>query len=220
MAADMPPTPADTERRRAIEAVLMVADEPVAPGLLAQLLEVGTADVEALCAQMATIYEAEDRGFVLARVAGGYRFQSHPDLAPYVERFVLDGQSARLSAAALETLAIVAYKQPVSRAQVAAIRGVNVDGVMRTLQQRGYVTEVARDPGPGQAGLFGTTRLFLERLGLDSVDELPPLADFVPRAEVMDALEAGLRHRDGDAHGQGAEASSQAASVEPDDLDG
>src|ERR1700738_3437808 len=117
MAAEMPPTPADTERRRAIEAVLMVADEPITPGLLAQLLEVGTADVDALCAQMAAIYEAEDRGFVLARVAGGYRFQSHRDLAPYVERFVLDGQSARLSSAALETLAIVGYKQTVRHAQ-------------------------------------------------------------------------------------------------------
>ena len=107
------------------------------------------ARVEELCAELAAAYEAEDRGFVLVRVAGGYRFQSHPDLAPYVERFVLEGQSARLSAAALETLAIVAYKQPVSRAQVAAIRGVNVDGVMRTLQQRGYIDEVGRDPGPG-----------------------------------------------------------------------
>src|SRR5690242_11514644 len=109
MAADLPPSEADTERRRAIEAILMVADEPVPPGLLAQLLEVKPADVESLCAQMAAIYEAEGRGFVLARVAGGYRFQSHPDMAPYVERYVLDGQSARLSAAALETLAIVAY---------------------------------------------------------------------------------------------------------------
>ena len=116
------------------------------------------ARVEELCAELAAAYEADDRGFVLARVAGGYRFQSHPDLAPYVERFVLEGQSARLSAAALETLAIVAYKQPVSRAQVAAIRGVNVDGVMRTLQQRGYIEEVGRDPGPGQAVLYGTTR--------------------------------------------------------------
>jgi segregation and condensation protein B len=196
MAADMPPTPADTERRRAIEAVLMVADEPVAPGLLAQLLEVGTADVEALCAQMATIYEAEDRGFVLARVAGGYRFQSHPDLAPYVERFVLDGQSARLSAAALETLAIVAYKQPVSRAQVGAIRGVNVDAVMRTLQHRGYIADVAKDPGPGLAVLYGTTGLFLEKLGLDSLAELPSLGAFVPSGDVVEALERGLRLED------------------------
>nr|NIR41280.1 SMC-Scp complex subunit ScpB [Actinomycetota bacterium]NIS36283.1 SMC-Scp complex subunit ScpB [Actinomycetota bacterium]NIT98638.1 SMC-Scp complex subunit ScpB [Actinomycetota bacterium]NIU22254.1 SMC-Scp complex subunit ScpB [Actinomycetota bacterium]NIU70833.1 SMC-Scp complex subunit ScpB [Actinomycetota bacterium] len=101
--------------------------------------------------------------------------------------------SARLSAAALETLAVVAYKQPVSRNQIAAIRGVNVDGVMRTLQQRGYVDEVARDPGPGQAVLYGTTPTFLERLGLDSVNDLPPLGDFFPQPEVVEALERGLR---------------------------
>lgn len=188
-----------TEEHRAIEAILMVAEEPVEPHLLAQLLEVPPAQVDALCAELAAAYEAEERGFVLVRVAGGYRFQSHPDLAAYVERFVLEGQSARMSAAALETLAIVAYKQPVSRAQVAAIRGVNVDGVVRTLQQRGFIEEVARDPGPGQAVLYGTTRLFLERLGLDSVDELPPLAQFVPGAEVVEALEVGLLPDDLDA---------------------
>jgi segregation and condensation protein B len=181
------------EEARAIEAILMVADEPVPPHLLAQLLEIPPARVEQLCDELAASYDAEDRGFVLVRVAGGYRFQSHPDLAPYIERFVLDGQSARMSAAALETLAIVAYKQPVSRGQVAAIRGVNVDGVMRTLQQRGYIGEVARDPGPGQPVLYGTTPLFLEKLGLDSVDDLPPLGDFVPAAEVMEALEQSLR---------------------------
>src|SRR5204863_8340079 len=125
-----------TEAERAIEAILMVAEEPVEPQLLAQLLEMSPAKVEELCATLAATYEADDRGFVLARVAGGYRFQSHPDLAPYVERFVLDGQSARLSSAALETLAIVAYKQPISRGQVSAIRGVDVDAVMRTLQHR------------------------------------------------------------------------------------
>ncbi len=178
---------------RAVEAVLMVAEEPLEAGLLAQLLEVPTGRVEEMCAQLASSYEAEERGFVLVRVAGGYRFQSHPDLAAYVERFVLEGQSARLSAAALETLAIVAYKQPVSRAQVAAIRGVNVDGVMRTLQHRGYVEEVARDPGPGQAVLYGTTRAFLEKLGLDSLDDLPPLGDFVPPASQVEAFERGLR---------------------------
>jgi len=196
MAADLPPTAADTERRRALEAVLMVADEPVPPELLAQLLELSSAAVEALCAQMAAIYEAEERGFVLARVAGGYQFQSHPDLAPYVERFVLEGQSARLSAAALETLAIVAYKQPVSRGQVGAIRGVNVDAVMRTLQHRGYIAEVGHDPGPGQAVLYATTPLFLERVGLDSLDELPNLGQFVPSGEVVETLERGLRLED------------------------
>ena len=126
-------------------------------------------------------------------MAGGYRYQSHRDLSAYVERFVLDGQSARMSAAALETLAIVAYKQPLSRAQVSAIRGVNVDGVMRTLQHRGYIAEVARDPGPGQAVLFGTTADFLQRLGLDSLDDLPSLAEFVPGPDVVEALEQGLR---------------------------
>ena len=106
---------------------------------------------------------------------------------------MLEGQSAQLSATALQTLAIVAYKQPASRALVSAIRGVNADAVMRTLQVRGYVEEVARDPGPGQAVLYGTSRLFLERLGLDSLEDLPPLAEFVPGPEVMEALEQGLR---------------------------
>jgi segregation and condensation protein B len=182
-----------TESRRALEAIVLVADQPVEPQLLAQLLEISQERVEELAAELTAEYQEQERGFVLARVAGGYRFQSAPDLAPYVERFVLEGQSTRLSAAALETLAIVAYKQPLSRAQVSAIRGVDVDGVMRTLQQRGYVTEVARDPGPGSAILYGTTTRFLEELGLDSLDDLPPLAEFVPGAEVMDALDAGLR---------------------------
>lgn len=185
--------PVTDEARRALEAVLMVAEEPVDPQLLGQLLEMAPRRVEDLCADLAADYEAGGRGFVLVRVAGGYRYQSHPDQAAYVERFVLEGQAGRLSGAALETLAIVAYKQPVSRAQVAAIRGVNVDGVVRTLQQRGYIAEVARDPGPGQAVLFGTTREFLERLGIDSLDDLPGLAEFVPGAEVVEALEHGLR---------------------------
>jgi segregation and condensation protein B len=181
-----------SETIRAVEAIVMVADEPVEPQLLAQLLEISPGRVDELCEELAASYEAEDRGFVLARVAGGWRFQSHPDLAPYVERFVLDGQPSRLSPAALETLAIVAYKQPVSRAQVAVIRGVNADAVMRTLSHRGYVEEVGRDPGPGQAVLYGTSRLFLERLGVDSLADLPPLGDFVPSAEVVEALERGL----------------------------
>lgn len=181
------------EVRRALEALVMVADSPVDPQLLAQLLEVSVERVENLCTELAAEYEAEGRGFQLVKVAGGYRYQSHPDEAPYVERFALEGQSARLSAAALETLAVVAYKQPVSRAQVSAIRGVNVDGVMRTLVQRGYVVEVGRDPGPGQAIMYGTGELFLERLGLDSLEDLPPLVQFIPDADVVEALEQGLR---------------------------
>jgi segregation and condensation protein B len=181
------------EAKRALEAVLMVAEAPVESQLLGQLLEVGADRVDELCDDLAGEYEREGRGFTVVRVAGGWRFQSHPDQAAYVERFVLEGQSARLSAAALETLAIVAYKQPVSRAQVASIRGVNVDGVMRTLQQRGLIAEVGRDPGPGTATLYGTTPAFLERLGIDRVEDLPPLGAFVPGADTVEALEAGLR---------------------------
>jgi len=181
------------EARRAIEAILMVAEEPIEPSVLAQLTEQPKDRVIEICEELQAQYEAEERGFMLVRIAGGFRFQSHPDLAPYVERFVLDGKSARLSAAALETLAIIAYKQPLSRAQVASIRGVNVDSVIRTLEVRGYVAEIGRDPGPGQATLFGTTTLFLERLGLDSLDQLPALGEFVPSADVMEQLERSLR---------------------------
>jgi segregation and condensation protein B len=184
------------EARRAIEAVLTAATEPVEPRFLAELVELPVEQVVALCAELGDEYERDGRGFVLRRVAGGYRLQTHPDLAAYVEHFVLEGQHVRLSGPALETLAIVAYKQPISRAQVSAIRGVNVETTLQTLMQRGYVTEVARDPGPGLAVLYGTTSLFLERLGLDSVKDLPPLGDFVPDAGIVEALERGLRVSD------------------------
>ncbi len=183
---------ARTEARRAIEAVVMVADEPADPRLLAQLVEVAPEIVEEICEELAAEYDESGRGFELVKVAGGWRFQSRGELSAYVERFVLSGQSSRLSAAALETLAIIAYKQPISRAQVSAIRGVNVDAVMRTLQQRGYIAELARDPGPGQAILFGTTSLFLEKLGINGLDELPSLGDFVPSVEVLETLERSL----------------------------
>lgn len=201
-----PPTPGDVaderglvasavsdEARRALEAVLMVAEQPIDAAILGQMVERSAQQVEDLLAGLAASYEEDGRGFQLVRVAGGWRFQSHADLSPYVERFILSGQTARLSAAALETLAIVAYKQPISRAQVSAIRGVNVDGVMRTLQQRGYIAEVGRDPGPGQASMFGTTSVFLERLGLNDLTELPSLGDFIPGADVVELLEQGLR---------------------------
>jgi len=196
----VPPMPPDElghdvrgEARKAIEAIVLVGEQPIDTRLLSQLLELAPAVVEELCHELAAEYEAEGRGFQLARVAGGWRYQTHPDQAPYVERFVLEGQTAKLSAAALETLAIVAYKQPISRAQVGAIRGVSVEGVMRTLVQRGYITEVARDPGPGQASMFGTTPAFLEKLGIDGLTDLPALGDFVPGADVVEQLERGLR---------------------------
>lgn len=182
-----------TETARALEAIVMVADHPVPTDTLASLTGFPPDHVESLLEELAASYAAQERGFELVRVAGGWRFQSHPDMAPYIERFVLEGQSARLSAAALETLAIVAYKQPISRAQIASIRGVGVDSVVRTLEQRGYIAEVARDPGPGQAVLFGTTPEFLERMGIDSLSQLPAIADFVPGADVVEALEHGLR---------------------------
>jgi segregation and condensation protein B len=183
----------DRELIRAIEAIVMVATEAVEPRLLAELLEVPVDHVERLCSTLALAYDDAGNGFEMVRVAGGYRYQSRGDLAPYVERFILEGQSARLSGAALETLAIVAYKQPLSRAQIASIRGVDPDAVLRTLQARGYVDQVGRDPGPGQAVLWGTTTTFLEKLGLDSVADLPPIAEFVPGPEVVEILESGLR---------------------------
>ncbi len=178
---------------RALEAIVLVADSPVESQLLAQLVELSVEEVEEALGALAAGYAEQQRGFQLVRVAGGWRFQTCNDLAPYVERFVLEGQSAKLSAAALETLAIIAYKQPISRAQIATIRGVSVDGVVRTLEQRGYIGEVARDPGPGQAVLFGTTPEFLVKMGLDSLSQLPAIAEFVPGADVVEALEHGLR---------------------------
>src|SRR4029077_13078656 len=179
----------DTETVRAMEAIMMVAVEPVAPDLLAQLLEQPTAVIERLCSRLSAAYDEAGHGFQMVKVAGGYRYQSHAELAPYVERFLLDGQRRGMVGAALESLAIVAYKQPLSRAQIASIRGVDPDGVLRTLQARGYVTEVARDSGPGQAILYGTTPSFLEKLGLNSLGDLPPIAAFVPGADVVEALE-------------------------------
>ncbi|MEY4340037.1 MAG: segregation and condensation protein [Actinomycetota bacterium] len=181
------------ETVRAIEAIVMVAVEPVPADMLAQLLEQPTATVDQLCTQLAEAYREAGHGFELVKVAGGWRYQSVADMSPYVERFLLDGQRARMSGAALETLAIIAYKQPLSRLQIASIRGVDPDGVIRTLQARGYVTEVGRDTGPGQAILYGTTPQFLEKLGLFSLSDLPPIAEFVPGADVVEALEHGLR---------------------------
>ena len=181
------------EYQRAIEAIALVSHDPVPHELLAQLLEQPTALIEQWCDELSERYRLARHGFELVRVAGGIRYQTTADLTPYVERFLLHEQRARLSGAALETLAIVAYKQPISRAQVAAIRGVDPDGVLRTLQARGYINEVARDDGPGQAILFGTTSTFLEKLGLESIDDLPVIAEFIPGPDVVEVLEHGLR---------------------------
>ena len=182
-----------TEMVRAIEAVLLVAQDPVPTDLIAQLLEIPSATVDFACGELTAAYEAAGHGFQLAKIAGGWRFQTHPDMAPYVERFILDGQRARLSGAALESLAIIAYKQPISRLQIASIRGVDPDAVLRTLHGRGYISPVSRDTGPGQAVMWGTTQLFLEKLGIADLESLPPIASFVPDASLVEALEKTLR---------------------------
>jgi segregation and condensation protein B len=165
--------------RAALEAILMVVDEPVGEATLADVLAQPAERVAAALAGLAAEYEDAGRGFELRRAAGGWRFYTRPEQAPYVERFVLDGQQTRLTQAALETLAVVAYRQPVTRSRVAAIRGVNCDGVIRTLLTRGLVEEAGMEPDSG-AYLYRTTSVFLEKLGLDSVEQLPPLAPFLP----------------------------------------
>jgi segregation and condensation protein B len=158
---------------------LLVADEPVPENILAQVLEVAQHDVAEALHELADSYAAEGRGFDLREVAGGWRYYTRAQFAPVVEKFVRDGQEVRLTQAALETLAVVAYRQPVSRAQVSAVRGVNCDGVMRTLTLRGLVEEGGVDEETG-ATLFRTTAYFLERLGLAGLDQLPELAPFLP----------------------------------------
>jgi segregation and condensation protein B len=163
-------------RIRELEAVLFVADEPVASASLAQVLDSDRATVEGLLEDLAAEYERTGSGLALRKVAGGWRIYTHPDTAAVVERFVLSSRHSRLTKAALETLAIVAYKQPVTRHQVSAIRGVNTEGVLKALAERGLLVEVGHDEGPGRPILYGTTPEFLERLGLDSVADLPSLA--------------------------------------------
>jgi segregation and condensation protein B len=175
--------------RRQLEAILFVADEPIPLNQLAQVTETARDTVEKTLRALHDEYGSADRGLVLREIAGGWRLFTHPDVAPYVERFVLAVQNPRLTQAALETLAIVAYKQPVSRQQIGSIRGVDSDGVVTTLEQRGLVREIARDPGPGQAVLYGTTTLFLERMGLKGLEDLPSIAAMLPPQSVADELE-------------------------------
>jgi segregation and condensation protein B len=160
----------------ALEALLFVSDEPVAAVVLAQALGLERREAEELCEELARSYEERGAGLVLRNVAGGWRVTTSPEVAPIVERYVLSSRHVRLTKASLETLAIVAYKQPVTRRQVSSIRGVNSDGVVRALVDRGLVAEVGREETPGRPVLYGTTPEFLEKLGLPSLAELPPLA--------------------------------------------
>jgi segregation and condensation protein B len=161
---------------RALEALLFVSDEPLTPSVIAQSLEVDRRTADALCDRLTKELEDRDAGVLLRNVAGGWRLFTHPDTAPKVERFVLSSRQARLTKAALETLAIVAYKQPVTRHQITSIRGVNSDGVIRALQDKGLVEEAGREETPGRPILLATTPAFLERLGLPSLAALPSLA--------------------------------------------
>jgi segregation and condensation protein B len=169
----------------AIEAVLLVTDQPIDVATLASLVRRPADEVLARLVALSADYAAAARGFDLREVAGGWRFYTRSDCAEVVERFVRDGQQARLTQAALETLAVVAYRQPVSRARISAVRGVNVDGVIRTLTSRGLVAEAGHDETSG-AILYRTTELFLERLGLTTLDDLPPVADYLPDIEMLD----------------------------------
>ena len=176
----------------AIEAILAVVDEPVSASRFAQILEIPRERAERLLHELAAQYRGEmgsaPRGYELREVAGAWRLYSAAAFAPFVRDLVLDGQTARLTQASLETLAVVAYRQPVSRGRISAIRGVNVDGVVRTLLTRGLIEEAGRE-GEGGANLYRTSTYFLERMGLSSLEELPPLAPYLPGMDELDELE-------------------------------
>lgn len=175
----------DHDLEAALEALLLVVDEPAEDALLAEALGQPTERVREALTRLAARYAAEERGIDLRHIGGGWRFYTRDRYAPYVERMLRDGQRAKLTRAALETLAVVAYRQPVTRARVSAVRGVNCDGVIRTLLTRGLVEETGIDPQT-QGILYRTTELFLERLGLSSLDELPPLAPLLPEVDAID----------------------------------
>lgn len=171
-----------------LEALLLLADEPMTVLSLAAATRRPVTDVEETIAQLVSEYDAQERGFELREVAGGWRYYTRAACSPLVERFVLDGQQARLTQASLETLAVIAYRQPVSRGRVAAVRGVNVDGVIRTLVARGLIEEAGHDDG---SILYRTTSHFLERMGIASLDDLPPLAEHLPDlADLEDVLDS------------------------------
>lgn len=178
--------------RKIMESILLLAEDPVPAGLLGEVLERPTAEVEAALEELAEVYRSDDRGFVLRRAGAGWRLYTDPDCAPWLERFVRKHSHARLTGASLEVLSIVAYRGPISRSQISDIRGVESDGVVKTLEARGLIEESGRDASPGAPTLFVVSETFLERMGLASVDELPPLAEFMPDTETVEDMEAKL----------------------------
>lgn len=175
-----------------LEAILFVADEPVTTEELSQVVEQPTQVVldalESLAERL-----SDGHGIVLKQVGGGWRLYTHEGTVDFLERYAASDRARRLSNAAMETLAVIAYKQPMSRGQVTEIRGVDSDRALKTLERRGLVREVGRAPGPGQAVLYGTTTLFLEKMGISAITDLPPLADHVPPAQIMETLEMPMR---------------------------
>jgi segregation and condensation protein B len=178
----------DLSLEEALEALLTVAIEPISAEELADIIDQDVNDVRNVLRALKEEYEQHRRGFRLAELASGWVLQSSPDVSQWVTKFANRDVSHRMSSAALETLAIIAYRQPISRAQITALRGVNVDGVSRLLEQRGYIEEKGRAEGPGQPILYGTTELFLDRMGLSALEDLPPIEQFMPPVETAQAL--------------------------------
>ena len=187
---------AHAELMGAAEALLFVSDEPVSSAKLAAILEVSPVEMDEVLTELAAEYADENRGMQLREVAGGWRFYSHPAYHDLIERYVISWDTRRLSQAGLEVLAIIAYHQPVTRAGINAIRGVNSEGVVSSLVEKGLVREMGRDEAPGNAILYGTTRSFLERFGLKSVKDLPPLEDFAPDEESREYIRERLSGMD------------------------
>ena len=190
--AGLPPLDVDQATlQRGVAAVLFIADEPLTATVLAETLGVELPRVGTALAALAVLLDGGDLGFELREVAGGWRLMTAPSARPVLERWLIGGRHGRLTQAALETLAVVAYRQPIARVTIGEIRGVNPDGALRSLVSRGLVTEVGRDDGPGQAVLFGTTSQFLERMGLRSLEELPPVPPYLPDGPAPDEPDAG-----------------------------
>ena len=187
---------AHAELMGAAEALLFVSDEPVSSAKLAAILEISPVEMDEVLTELAAEYADENRGMQLREVAGGWRFYSHPAYHDLIERYVISWDTRRLSQAGLEVLAIIAYHQPVTRAGINAIRGVNSEGVVSSLVEKGLVREMGRDEAPGNAILYGTTRSFLERFGLKSVKDLPPLEDFAPDGESREYIRERLSGMD------------------------
>ena len=179
--------------RAALEAILFVTETPVPIEELAEVLELPRQNVQEELEELAADLVARESGLSLRQAGGGWRLYSHQDAYPYLERFASSATARRISGAALEVLAVIAYRQPVSRGQIGEIRGVDSDSAIRTLERMGLVEEAGRLPGPGNPAVYRTTALFLEKLGVNRLDDLPPLADHVPPADVVEALEETFR---------------------------